>query len=60
MPVEVEGGEVTHIYWPNGGRMRVRGAEIDGDEAYGRNSDGDRVRIELENLEYDDSGGDED
>lgn len=53
VPVEVENGEVTRIIWPNGGRMRIRGAEIDGGEAYGRNSEGDRVRIEIDSLEYD-------
>lgn len=53
VPVEVEDGEVTSIRWPNGGRMRVRGADIEAGEATGRNSDGDRVRIEIDDLEYD-------
>jgi hypothetical protein len=53
VPVEVEDGQVTHIRWPNGGRMRVRGADLDGDEANGSDSRGNRLRIELEDLEYD-------
>ncbi len=53
VPVEVEDGEVTKIRWPNGGRMRVRGAEIEDGEASGRNYDGDRLRIEVDSLEYD-------
>ena len=52
VPVEVEDGEVTSIRWPNGGHMRVRGAEIEDGEAVGRSSDGDRFRIEIDNLEY--------
>ena len=52
VPVEVEDGEVTSIRWPNGGRMRLRGAEIEDDEAVGRSSDGDRFRIEIDDLEY--------
>lgn len=53
VPVEIENGEVTSIRWPNGGRMRVRGAEILDGEAVGRSSDGDRIRIEVDDLEYD-------
>ncbi len=52
VPVEVEDGEVTSIRWPNGGRMRLRGAEIEDGEAVGRSSDGDRFRIEIDDLEY--------
>lgn len=52
VPVIVEDGEVKAIRWPNGGRMRVRGAEIDDGEAVGRDSDGRRYRIEVEDLEY--------
>lgn len=52
VPVEVEDGEVTSIRWPNGGRMRIRGAEIEDGEAVGRSSDGDRFRIEIDDLEY--------
>lgn len=52
VPVEVEDGEVTSIRWPNGGRMRLRGAEIEDGEAVGRSSDGDRIRIEIDGLEY--------
>jgi hypothetical protein len=59
VPVDVESGEVTHIRWPNG-RMRVGGADIDGDEAIGTNSRGERVRIELEDLEFDDSDASDD
>ena len=52
VPVEVEDGEVTSIRWPNGGRMRIRGAEIEDGEAVGRRSDGDRFKIEIDDLEY--------
>lgn len=52
VPVEVEDGEVTSIRWPNGGRMRLRGAEIDDSEAVGRNSEGNRFKIEIDDLEY--------
>jgi len=52
VPVEVEDGEVTSIRWPNGGRMRIRGADIEDGEAVGRSSDGDRFRIEIDDLEY--------
>ena len=49
VPVEVEDGEVTKVRWPNGGNMRVRGADLDSDgEAVGRNSDGDRIKIEID------------
>lgn len=48
VPVVVEDGEVTSVRWPNGGNMRLRGAEIDDGEAVGRNSDGDRIRIEID------------
>jgi hypothetical protein len=32
--------------------MRLRGAEIEDSEAVGRSSDGDRFRIEIDDLEY--------
>lgn len=48
VPVEVENGEVTAVEWPNGGNMSVRGADIDGREASGVNSRGDRVQIEID------------
>ena len=48
VPVEVEDGEVTKVYWPNGGNMRVRGADIEDGEAIGRDYDGNRIRIEVE------------
>lgn len=60
VPVEVEGGEVTAVYWPNGGAMTVSGADIEGTEASGVNSNGDVVNIELdeqpatEDEQYDD------
>lgn len=52
VPVEVEDGEVTSIRWPNGGHMRLRGAEIEDGETVGRSSEGDRFRIEIDDLEY--------
>jgi len=57
VPVDVVDGEVRVIHWPNGGRMRVRGAELDDDAAIGRTSRGDAVRIEVDDLDYDTSGG---
>lgn len=48
--VEVEGGEVTQVHWPNGGDMSVSGAEIIDGEATGVNSRGDSVSIELEDY----------
>jgi hypothetical protein len=52
VPVEVEGGDVTHVHWPNGDNMSVEGAEIDYSEAYGFNSAGEAVRIEINDLKY--------
>lgn len=46
--VEVEDGEVTTVYWPNGGDMSLSGAEISDLEASGYNSQGDYVDIEIE------------
>ena len=48
VPVEVENGEVTHVEWPNGGNMSVRGADINEGEASGYNSRGDRVDIQID------------
>ena len=48
VPVEVEGGEVTEVHWPNGGDMTVDGAEIDSGEASGYNSRGDYISIEID------------
>ena len=56
VPVEVEDGEVSSIRWPNGGKMKVRGAEIDDGEAVGRNYGGDRFKIEIDDLEYEKTG----
>ncbi|MFA5315839.1 MAG: hypothetical protein WC369_00235 [Dehalococcoidales bacterium] len=56
VPVEVKDGEVMHVEWPNGGNMSVSGAELDGGEASGTNSRGDRVDIEIDDY---DAGGDE-
>lgn len=51
VPVEVENGEVTRVEWPNGGRMHMYGADIEGSEATGYNSDGNRIQIEIDGLE---------
>ncbi len=48
VPVEVEGGEVTDVLWPDGGDMTISGAQIEGIEALGFNSEGEDVQIELE------------
>jgi len=53
VPVEIEGGEVTQVHWPNGGDMSVYGGEISGGEATGFNSRGDSVSIELEDYNDD-------
>ena len=50
VPVEVEGGEVSHVDWPNGGNMTVQGADLDdAGEADGTNLNGDAIHIELDN-----------
>lgn len=48
VPVEVEDGEVTTVYWPNGGDMSVRGADLDDNEASGFDSRGRSVDIEVD------------
>lgn len=50
VPVEVEGGEVTSVHWPNGGDMTVSGAEISDGEASGINSNGDFIQIEIDDY----------
>jgi len=50
IPVEVEDNEVTSVHWPNGGNMHLYGAEIDGDEASGYDSRGNKVKVELDDL----------
>jgi hypothetical protein len=50
--VEVEGGAVTGVYWPNGGRMTVMGGELEGGEAFGSNRRGDQIQIEIDDLSY--------
>ena len=52
VPVEVEGGEVTHVEWPNGGNMSVSGAELENGEASGTNSRGEAVDIEIDDPSY--------
>lgn len=48
VPVEVQDGEVTTVYWPNGGNMSVDGASLDGIEASGYNSRGDNIDIQID------------
>ena len=55
VPVEVENGEVTSVHWPNGGNMSVHGADIEDGEAVGHNSNGHRIKIEVDDLEYKDN-----
>ncbi|MBI4355879.1 MAG: hypothetical protein HY597_05500 [Candidatus Omnitrophica bacterium] len=50
VPVEVEGGEVTFVHWPNGGDMHVYGAEIADSEAQGWNSRDESVSIEIDDY----------
>ena len=52
VPVEVEDGEVSRVEWPNGGNMHVYGGDLDGDKAFGRNSDGESVHVQIDDLEY--------
>ncbi len=47
VPVEVEDNTVTKIIWPNGGRMRVYGGEIEDNETRVRDTEGNRIKIEL-------------
>ena len=54
VPVEVEDGEVTTVYWPSGGNMHVYGAEIDDGEASGTNSRGDTIDISIDDYKSDD------
>ena len=48
VPVEVEDGEVSKVYWPNGGAMTVTDADLEDNEADGTNLRGDSIHIELE------------
>lgn len=48
VPVEVENGEVTTVYWSNSDDMSVNGALIDDGTASGYNSEGDSIGIELD------------
>ncbi len=57
VPVEVEGGAVTYVHWPNGGDMHVYGADITGGEAQGWNSRDESVSIEI--ADYPEASEDE-
>lgn len=47
--VEVSGGEVECVHWPNGGCMSLSGADLDSHgNASGTNSQGDSVEVQLE------------
>lgn len=50
VPVEVEDGEVTHVYWPNGGAMNVYGGELSDGEAFGTNSRGETVSVQVDDY----------
>ncbi|NTU72793.1 hypothetical protein HGB07_01300 [Candidatus Roizmanbacteria bacterium] len=50
--VEVVDGEVAFVQWPNGGDMNVYGAEVINGEAYGTNSRGEFIEIEIEDPSY--------
>ena len=56
VPVEVEGGEVTTVHWPNGGNMHVYGADVSGGEASGYNSRGDSIDISIDDYNNDSDG----
>ena len=51
VPVEVDNGEVTRVYWPDGQIWSLTGAEISGGEATGVDSGGRSVRVSLDNYE---------
>jgi hypothetical protein len=49
VPVEVSGGEVESVEWPNGGDMSLSGADIDQNgDATGTNSRGDSVDVHID------------
>jgi hypothetical protein len=57
--VEVNGGEVTSVHWPNGAHMTVMGGYLDGAEAYGANRRGEPVRVEIDDPNWDSDSSDE-
>jgi len=59
VPVEVEGGAVTLVHWPNGGNMNVEGRDLEAGEAIGTNSRGESVSIEIDDPGYNASPADE-
>jgi len=59
VPVEVEGGAVTQVHWPNGGNMNVDGGDLEAGEATGTNSRGESVNIEIDDRRYNASPSDE-
>lgn len=47
--VEVSGGEVESVHWPNGGDMTLHGADLDSSgDATGTNSRGDTIEVHVE------------
>jgi hypothetical protein len=50
--VEVQGGEVTHVYWPNGGQMSVMGGDLNNGSAAGFNRRGDVVFVKIDDSAY--------
>jgi hypothetical protein len=49
VPVEVSGGEVECVRWPNGGCMSLNGADVEDDgSATGYNARGDTIEVQLE------------
>jgi len=55
VPVEVEGGEIAFVHWPNGGDMHVYGATVEDGAAEGWNSRGEHIAVEIDG----DEGGEE-
>ena len=48
VPVEVEDGEVTQVYWPDGRDPSVSGADLSDSQASGADVNGDPIDIDLE------------
>ena len=56
VPVEVENNEVTVVHWLNGVNMNVYNAELDPSGcASGSNYEGDKINIEIQNSESEDT-----
>ena len=55
VPVEVDNGKVTYVYWPNGRIWSLTGADISDGEASGMDFLGRAVHVRLDNYEGEES-----